>query len=457
MALTKVDLADVVARNSAFAGDHAHQIADLHAIPRSDRHEETRHAAGGGPGSIAIRRSWLSGWSSILSCRASLGTFALEEKERRGGELRGVELLEERLECDDLARRNTAIQHRPQLLSHHCLPIVSPALGTGEIQGSEPSTRQLSEPGNFSRSRQYDDLNRLCLSGALELGGRNRGLEKNYRVCGATEIIPRYANVRVVIVITEGAQSLLSALGGRCVTRHDYRRGRVEVVEEASERSGPGAGADRDVAYDRQLVILGRLGNFDFRRTYLPRPASISLDQVLDGWSDFAHHDDPARVAKLAEQPLESGNGLWSFLEYVVGPGEDDCFDGIDFEKRRTDEAAQLCGGAGNREYGARIEDPGGAGRARDWNDFDSGGTRKPQHGLRNRQGSFRIASYYHDLGTSRRGIDTRQDRSEKFRNRLGRVRKGVNQILGASCLSGRALSDFLRFQHPQPLFCNVA
>jgi len=53
--------------------------------------------------------------------------------------------------------------------------------------------------------------------------------------------------------------------------------------------------------------------------------------------------------------------------------------------------------------------------------------------------------------------IDARQGRSQKFRNRLGRMRKGVNEILGAAYLSGSALSDFLRFQHPKPLFCNVA
>jgi hypothetical protein len=222
MALAKVDLADVVARNSAFAGDHAHQIADLHAIPRSNRHEKTRHAAGGGPGSIGVRRSWLRGWSSIFGCRTSLGTFALEQIKRGGGELRGVKLLEERLERDDLARRNTAIQHCPQLLSYRCLAIVRPALWACEIQGSEPSTCQLSEPGNFPRSRQYDDLNRLCLRGLLELGRRNRRLKENHCVCRAAEIIPRYANVRVVIVITEGAESLLSGLGGRCIARHYY-------------------------------------------------------------------------------------------------------------------------------------------------------------------------------------------------------------------------------------------
>jgi hypothetical protein len=78
MALAQVDLANVVARNSAFAGNRAHEIADLHAIPRSDGHEETRHPARRGLGSIAVRRSRPRDWGSVLSCRASLGTLALE-------------------------------------------------------------------------------------------------------------------------------------------------------------------------------------------------------------------------------------------------------------------------------------------------------------------------------------------------------------------------------------------
>jgi hypothetical protein len=60
------------------------------------------------------------------------------------------------------------------------------------------------------------------LSGSLELGRRNRRLKKNHGVCRAAEIISGYADVRVVIVITEGAESLLSALCGRRITRDYY-------------------------------------------------------------------------------------------------------------------------------------------------------------------------------------------------------------------------------------------
>jgi len=97
-----------------------------------------------------------------------------------------------------------------------------PALRAGEIERGEPSTRQLPEPGNLSGSRQYHDLNRLCLRGSLELSGRHRGLEENHGVRRTSEIRLRYSNVGIVIVITECAEGLLRAFRGRSVTRHYY-------------------------------------------------------------------------------------------------------------------------------------------------------------------------------------------------------------------------------------------
>jgi hypothetical protein len=291
MALAQIDLANVIARNSAFASNCTHQIADLHSVARSDSHEKTRHAAGRSPRSIGVRRSRLRGWSSMLGRRTSLSALALEQIKRRGSELRGIELLEERLERDDLARRNTAIHYRPQLLSHRCFAIMRPALGTGEVEGREPSTGQLSQPGDLAWSRQHHDLHRFRLSGALEFRRRDGGLEENHRVRRTSDVGLRYANVRVVIVITHGAKSLLCALDGRSIARHDYSRRRVEVVEQAPERGGSGAGADSDVPHDRKLVILRHLRHFHFRRTYLLRPACISLDEVLYDRGDFADHD----------------------------------------------------------------------------------------------------------------------------------------------------------------------
>jgi hypothetical protein len=133
VALAEIDFADVIASNSAFAGDHAHQIAHLHSVARADSHEKARHAAGGGSGAIALRGSRLRGWRSVLGRRASLGALSLEQVKRRRRQLRGIELLEERLERDDLAWRNTTIQNCPKLLAYYCFAIMGPALGTGEV------------------------------------------------------------------------------------------------------------------------------------------------------------------------------------------------------------------------------------------------------------------------------------------------------------------------------------
>jgi hypothetical protein len=457
MALAQVDFADVIAGNSTFAGDRSHQVTDLYTIARSNGHEKARHPAGRGPGSIAISEPWLRGRGRVLGSSASLCALALEQVKRRGSELRSIELLEKRLQRDDLARRNTAIQHRPKLLSNSGLAIMRPALGAGEIERGEASTRQLSEPGNLSRSRQYNDLHRFCLSGSLELRGRNRRLEENHRVRRSSEIVLRHPKVRVVIVISEGTKSLLRGLGRRSISRHDYGGGRVEVVEQAPERGRSCTGADGNVPDNWKLVIFRHLWRFVLGGAYLPGSTGVALDQILDGRSNFANDDHPTRVAKLAEQRFECGDRFRSFLEDVVGPGEDDCLHGIDLEKRSADESTELCCATGNGEDRPDVEDPRGAGRIRDGNDLDSRRACKAQHRLGDGESRFRIASYDHDLRASRRGIDTRQDRSQKFRNRLGRMRKGVNEILVAARLSGRALSDFLRFQHPKPLFCNVA
>jgi hypothetical protein len=143
MALAQVDLANVIARNSAFAGDRAHQIADLHAIACSDGHEKTRHPAGCGLGSITIRRPRLRGGDGVLCCRAPLGTLALEHIKRGGCELRRIKLLQQRLQGNDFTRRNAAVQHRPKLLSHCFLAIMRAALWPAEIERRESSARKL--------------------------------------------------------------------------------------------------------------------------------------------------------------------------------------------------------------------------------------------------------------------------------------------------------------------------
>jgi hypothetical protein len=97
---------------------------------------------------------------------------------------------------------------------------VCATLGSGEIEWRQPPTSQLSEPGDLTRSRQHHDLHRLCLGGALELRGRDRRLEENHGVRRTAEIALGCANVRVVIVVAEGAESLLCALERRTIARY---------------------------------------------------------------------------------------------------------------------------------------------------------------------------------------------------------------------------------------------
>src|SRR6267143_863619 len=208
MAFAEVDLANVIAGNSAFASDRAHQIADLHAIARSDSHEKTCHPARCALGSITIRRSRPRDRDGILGGRAPLGTLALEHIKRGGRELHRIKLLQQGLQGDDLTRRNAPVQHGPQLLSHSFLTIMRAALGPAEVERRATPAGQFPWPGDLTGSGQHHDLNRFCLSNALKLRRRNRGLIKNHRMAGRCEIALSDADVRVVIVVAERAESL---------------------------------------------------------------------------------------------------------------------------------------------------------------------------------------------------------------------------------------------------------
>jgi hypothetical protein len=98
MTLAEVDLPDMIRGNSPFAGNYAHQIADLHAVAGADCHKETRHSAAVSARTLALRRPWTSsGWRIRLG-HAPLCSLALEQVEGGRGELEGVELFEQRLQ-----------------------------------------------------------------------------------------------------------------------------------------------------------------------------------------------------------------------------------------------------------------------------------------------------------------------------------------------------------------------
>src|SRR6266496_2753393 len=98
MALAQIDLSDPVSWNAAFTSNHAHEIADLHAVACTNGHEEARHPVGRPARALSIRRSGPGGRRLIGFRHATLGSFALQKIECSGRELRSVELPEQRLE-----------------------------------------------------------------------------------------------------------------------------------------------------------------------------------------------------------------------------------------------------------------------------------------------------------------------------------------------------------------------
>jgi hypothetical protein len=99
--LAQVDLADMIARNAAFAGDHPHQVSSLHAIAGANRHEEPRHSTGSTrrcAGTVSLCGPRTRDRNLIRLSLPSLRSLALQQMERRGSQLGGVKFLEQRLE-----------------------------------------------------------------------------------------------------------------------------------------------------------------------------------------------------------------------------------------------------------------------------------------------------------------------------------------------------------------------
>jgi hypothetical protein len=132
--LLQIDLSDAISGNSALAGDDAHEISDLDAVARANRHEETRHPRGCTSRARTISRLWPSGRRLIRLGQSSLSPLALQHVKSGGGELSPVVFPEQGLERDDFARGNSARQHGAQLLSYRLLAIVRASLGSVKIE-----------------------------------------------------------------------------------------------------------------------------------------------------------------------------------------------------------------------------------------------------------------------------------------------------------------------------------
>jgi hypothetical protein len=90
VALAQIDLSDPISWNSAFTCDHAHEIADLHAVARTHGHEEARHSPGRPARALSVRRPRPSGRGLISLRHATLRSFALQKLQSSGRELSSV-------------------------------------------------------------------------------------------------------------------------------------------------------------------------------------------------------------------------------------------------------------------------------------------------------------------------------------------------------------------------------
>src|SRR5207247_1475320 len=108
-----------------------------------------------------------------------------------------------------------------------CLP-----LGPGKIERGQPSTRQLSEPGNLTGRSERNNLNGLCLRDALQFRGSHWRLVKNHGVCGeATDFATSHIDGLVVLVIAERSQNA-RGLGRGGLVACDYdSRWRIQIIE----------------------------------------------------------------------------------------------------------------------------------------------------------------------------------------------------------------------------------
>src|SRR3982751_185302 len=253
------------------------------------------------PASFVERLSRLGRRSGIRLRGASLRTLSLEQPQRRGSQLGGVEFTEQGLERNHFARRYTLRQYRAQLFTHGFVAVACSSLRTVEVKRGEPSTGELSQPRNFARRRQCYDLHRLDGSDALQLGRRHRWLVENHRVGSrASELSTSDVDRLVVLMVTESAERLCRLAGRNLVTCDDDGRRRIQIVQQFPQSAGARAPRDGDVPDQRHFVISGNLRRFRLRRADASCPAGIALDEVFDLGVGFARDDYPARFSQLA-------------------------------------------------------------------------------------------------------------------------------------------------------------
>src|SRR4051812_2817955 len=389
------------------------------------------------------RRSRIS-----LGC-ASLRPLALEQSERRGSQLRGVEFTEQRLERNHFAWRNALRQNGAQLFTDSLIAVTRASFRTVEVERSQSSTGQFSQPWNLTGRGERHDLDRLHRGDALQLRGGYRWLIKNHSVSsGVTQLSTSDVDGLVVPMVAKGAQSLRGLGCRRLVARDDDRRRRIEIVEQFPEGAGTGAPRNCHVPDQRHLVIRRHLRRLGFGRANSTRPAGVALEKILDLRIGFARDDHSACLAQLAQQRFESADGGRAFLEYVVDPGERDRPNRVSLENRGTHERGQLGGRAGDSENRSRFENPARTRRGCDRHDLDSRRSGKSKDRLGDGQRRFTVARDDEDLRPTSNRVHPAQNGSKELRDRFRGVWKGVNEILNARALRRCAFTNFFQFRH---------
>ena len=101
-----------------------------------------------------------------------------------------------------------------------------------KIERGQPTTRQLSEPGNLTGGSERDNLNRLRLRDALQFRGSHWRLVKNHGVCGeVNDFAASHVDGLVVLVIAERSQNACG-FGRSGLVACDYdSRWRIQIIE----------------------------------------------------------------------------------------------------------------------------------------------------------------------------------------------------------------------------------
>jgi hypothetical protein len=165
----------------------------------------------------------------------TLRPLAVEQLQSRCGDLQRIELLQQRLEGNDLARRDSPHQHRPQFLPYCVLTILCAPLGAVEDDRYQAPSRELPQRRNFSRLGEHDYFHGLAPRCPLQLRGRHWRLVEDHSVRGSLHLAFGDVYRVVIVAIAEGSQGVTHLSQSCSAPSDDRRRWRIQIVEQPSQ------------------------------------------------------------------------------------------------------------------------------------------------------------------------------------------------------------------------------